>query len=355
EFSLIDLNKMLTGKIASVSPKIGQYDEGFSGKSSVADFETMLQLVYLYFTAPRKDDNAYGALVNMYKTSLANSANDPRRAFSDSVSVMLYNRNPRTVIFNMETLNKLDQDKALAIYQDRFAIPADFTFVFTGNVDPENEAVKQAVLTYLGGLKSKKETENFTDNKIRHPRGMVNNHFKRGMQINKASNFILYTGHLSYNIENYVAMNAIGNILNMRYLESIREKEGGSYGVGVRGALTNTPIDQANVMMQFDTDPDKQIHLMSIIHKEVDEIVENGPRADDLSKVKENLLKKYAEDLRENNWWSGTITRFYQDKLNFVEDYTAAVEALTSEKIQSILKKLTEQGNVLEVVMMPGE
>lgn len=355
EFSMIDLNKMLTGKIANVSPKIGQYDEGFSGKSSVADFETMLQLVYLYFTAPRKDDNAFGALVNMYKTSLANSANDPRRAFSDSVSVMLYNRNPRTVIFNMETLDKLDQDKALAIYKDRFAIPADFTFVFTGNIDPEDEHVKQAVLTYLGGLKSKKKNENFTDNKIRYPRGLVNNHFKRDMQINKASNFILYTGHLPFNLENHVAMNAIGNILNIRYLESIREKEGGSYGVGVRGALANTPIEQANIMMQFDTDPEKQAHLMSIIHKEVDEIVENGPRADDLGKVKENMLKKYAEDLRENNWWSGAISRFYQDKLNFVEDYTAAVKALTPEKIQSILKKLTEQGNVLEVVMMPGE
>jgi zinc protease len=255
----------------------------------------------------------------------------------------------------METLNKLDQDKALAIYKDRFAIPADFTFVFTGNVDPENEAVKQAVLTYLGGLKSKKQHEYFVDNNIRYPRGLVNNHFKRDMQIKKASNFILYTGHLPFNMENYVAMNAIGNILNMRYLESIREKEGGSYGVGVRGALVNTPIDQANVMMQFDTDPEKQAHLMSIIHKEVDEIVENGPRADDLGKVKENMIKKYAEDLRENNWWSGSITRFYQDKLNFVEDYTAAVEALTSEKIQSTLKKLTEQGNVLEVVMMPGE
>jgi zinc protease len=353
EFTQIELNKLLTGKIASVTPRISEYSEGFSGKSSVADFETMLQLVHLYFTAPRKDDNAYGALVNMYKTSLANSANDPRRAFSDTISTMIYNRHPRTVILNLEALDKLDQDKALAIFKDRFALPADFIFVFTGNVDPEDEMVKQAVLTYLGGLKSKKKSENFVDNKIRFARGLVNNHFKRSMQINKASNFILYSGHLPYSIENYVAMTAIGNILNIRYLESIREKEGGSYGVGVRGALSRIPIAQANVMMQFDTDPDKQAHLMGIIHKEVDEIVANGPRIDDLQKVKENMVKKYAEDLRENNWWSRTISTYYQDKLNFVEDYTAAVEALTAQKIQSTLKKLTEQGNVLEVVMMP--
>ncbi|GAB1416168.1 insulinase family protein [Paludibacter sp.] len=355
KFSQIELNKLLTGKIAEVSPKIGNYDEGFSGKSSVNDFETMLQLVYLYFTSPRKDDNAYEALMNMYKTSLANSASDPRKIFSDSVTCMLSNHHPRAVILNMETLEKVNQEKALSIFKERFSMPADFTFVFTGNVNPEDEGVKKAVLTYLGGLKSKKKTETFIDNKIRLPRGTVDNHFSQQMQIKKASNFILYSGHLQFDIDNQVAMTAIGSILNMRYLESIREKEGGSYGVGVRGSLSRVPVNQATLLMQFDTDPDKQAHLMKIIHKEVDEIVANGPRADDLSKVKENMLKKYNEDLKENGWWSRTISSYYQDKLNFVEDYTKAVESLTSEKIQSTLQKLIEQGNILEVVMIPTE
>ena len=355
EFSQIELNKVLTGKIASVTPRIGNYDEGFAGKSSVSDFETMLQLIHLYFTAPRKDDNAYGALVNMYKATLANNAADPRRAFSDTVTLMLNNRHPRTVILNMDALETMNQDKALAIFKERFAAPADFTFVFTGNVNPADEAVKQAVLSYLGGLKSKKVNEDFTDNKIRRPRGLVNNHFTKSMQINKASNFIFYSGHLPYNLENHTTMTAIGSILNMRYLESIREKEGGSYGVGVRGSLSRVPISEAVLLMQFDTDPEKQAHLMSIIHKEVDEIVENGPRKDDLQKVKENMLKKYAEDLRENSWWSRTIVSYYQDELNYPEDYTAAVESLTAEKIQSTLRKITEQGNVLEVVMKPAE
>ena len=279
----------------------------------------------------------------------------PRRAFSDTVTLMLNNRHPRTVILNMDALETMNQDKALAIFKERFAAPADFTFVFTGNVNPADEAVKQAVLSYLGGLKSKKVNEDFTDNKIRRPRGLVNNHFTKSMQINKASNFIFYSGHLPYNLENHTTMTAIGSILNMRYLESIREKEGGSYGVGVRGSLSRVPISEAVLLMQFDTDPEKQAHLMSIIHKEVDEIVENGPRKDDLQKVKENMLKKYAEDLRENSWWSRTIVSYYQDELNYPEDYTAAVESLTAEKIQSTLRKITEQGNVLEVVMKPAE
>jgi zinc protease len=355
EYSAIDLGKILTGKIASVSPSIDGYDEGFSGSSSVSDFETMLQLIYLHFTAPRKDDNAFKAMMNGYRASLANSASDPRKAFSDSVGVMLTNHNPRSVIINLKSLDMVNQDKALAIYKERFAVPADFTFIFTGNVDPNNEAVKNAICTYLGGLKSKNGGEKFTDNNIRKPKGKVENDFKKEMKVKKASNFILYSATMPFNITNRTTVTAIGSILNMRYLESIREKEGGSYGVGVRGSMSNTPIEEASLMMQFDTDPVKQVKLLGIIHSEVAEIVANGPRADDLQKVKENMLKKYNEDLAQNGWWSSALERYYQDKLNLVVDYKAAVESLTPQAIQTTLKNIVSQGNVLEVVMKPAE
>jgi len=355
QYNQIELNKILTGKIASVSPQIGAYDEGFNGNSSVKDFETMLQLVYLNFTAPRKDDNAFKAMMNGYRASLANAASDPRKAFSDTVNVMVTNHNPRTVVLGLKTLDLIDQDKALAIYKERFALPADFTFIFTGNIDPANDTIKNAIVTYLGGLKSKKETEKFTDNNIRKPKGKVNNVFEKEMKIKKASNFILYSGSLPYTINNRTAMTAIGSILSIRYLESIREKEGGSYGVGVRGGINNTPVDEATLLMQFDTDPLKQAKLISIIYSEVDEIVAKGPRVDDLQKVKENMLKKYTEDLAENGWWQSAVQRFYQDKLNLVDDYKASVDALTPEVIQSTLKNIVSQGNVLEVVMKPAE
>jgi len=355
EYSLIELNKILTGKIASVNPSIDGYDEGLSGNSSVSDFETMLQLIYLNFTAPRKDDNAFKAMMNGYRASLANSASDPRKAFSDSIGKTLTNHNPRNITLNLTTMDLIDQDKALNIFKQRFALPADFTFIFTGNIDPNNETVKNSICTYLGGLKSKKGTEKFTDNNIRKPKGKVNNYFTKEMKVKKASNMIVYSAEMPYNITNRTTLTAIGSILNMRYLESIREKEGGSYGVGVRGSMNNTPIHEATLMMQFDTDPQKQEKLMGIIHSEVAQIVASGPRADDLQKVKENMLKKYAEDKAENPWWSNAVERYYQDKLNLVDDYQASVNALTAESIQNTLKNIVSQGNVVEVVMKPQE
>ena len=353
-YNQIELSKLLTGKIAKVTPTIGQYDEGFDGSSSVKDFETMLQLIYLNFTAPRKDENSYKALMNMLKATLANSATDPRKAFSDSINVVIAGHSPRNVIVNLEMLDKISQDIAYDVFKQRFAAPSDFTFVFTGNIDPNNAEVKASILTYLGGLKSKKVTEKYTDNNIRKPKGLVKNYFDKTMEVKKASNLILYTASLPYNMTNRTTLTAIGSILSMRYLESIREKEGGSYGVGVRGSMSDIPVSEAVVMMQFDTDPDKQAKLMGIIHSEVAEIVANGPKAEDLQKVKENMLKKHAEDIAENGWWKSAIVRYYQDNINMVDDYKPSVEALSSESVQQTLKQITEQGNVIEVVMKPA-
>jgi predicted Zn-dependent peptidase len=45
----------------------------------------------------------------------------------------------------------------------------------------------------------------------------------------------------------------------------------------------------------------------------------------------------------------------YQDNLNFVEEYSAAVNALTPQFIRETLKRIVDQGNVMEVVMKPED
>ena len=352
-FSAVELQRMLTGKIANVSPYIDNYEEGFSGLSSVTDFETMLQLLYLHFTSVRKDDNAFQAMMNMYRAALVNKSQDPRAVFSDSVAATMYNHNPRVFPIDLNTLELVNQDKALAVFKDRFANPADFTFVFTGNIDPANEQVRKAVLTYLGGIKSKKIKEEYVDRGIAVPEGRFVNHFTKDMQVKKSSVFVAYTGNVAYNIDNRTNMLALTNILNMRYLESIREKEGGSYGVRVSGGIANIPSDKATLQIQFDTDPEKQEDLMKIVYGEIDTLLESGPRADDLQKVKEILLKQYAEDLNENSWWINALSVYYQDNIDFPEHYKESVERLTSESVQSLLRSITDQQNIIEVVMSP--
>jgi zinc protease len=286
---------------------------------------------------------------------LANAETDPRKTFSDSVDMVTTSHHQRTLLLNLKTLEKLNQAKALEIYKQRFANPANFTFVFVGNIDPNNEQTKKLICTYIGGFKTNFNKETFTDNNIRTPKGKVNNYFTKEMQVRKASNFVSYTSPLALSVGNIVLATTIGNILDMRYIESIREKEGGSYGVRVKCSVSNKPVQQIQLNMVFDCDPEKQAKLMSILHAEVAEIIANGPRADDFQKVKENLLKQYTQDLAENSWWQSILNSYYMDGLDYVAEYKKSVEQLTPAMIQSTLKEIVAAGNVTEVVMKPKE
>ena len=354
DMSATDLQKALTGKRVSLSPSIAAYNETLNGSSTVKDMETLLQLNYLYFTAPRRDEESYQTLISILDSQLANRDKNPKVAWSDSVQMMASNYSDRTLIVNKDLLTKASLDKALEVYQARFANPADFTFFFVGNVDPANAAFQAQVCTWLGGLKTGKKLEKAADDKVRVAMGIQKNYFTRKMETKTASNRIQYTSYdMPYTLANDLNMEMIGRILYTRYLESIREREGGSYGVGCAGWMNRYPVPYAQLIMQFDTDPEKQEKLMNIIHEEVMTIVENGPLAKDLQKEKESMLKDFEEDLEKNSYWKSVLSIYYKDDINYITDYKAAVEAVTAETVQATLKKLVEAGNVFEVVMLP--
>ncbi len=354
DMSATDLQKALTGKRVSVSPSISAYNESVSGSSTIKDLETMLQLNYLYFTAPRRDEESYQTLMSILNSQLANRDKNPKVAFSDSVQMMQTDHSDRTIIFNKAMLEKVSLDKALEVYKARFANPADFIFFFVGNVDPNDEAFQAQVRTWLGGLKTNKKMEKAADDKVRVAMGIQKNYFTRQMETKTASNRIQYTSYdMAYTLANDLNMEMIGRILSTRYLESIREREGGSYGVGCAAWMNRHPVPYAQLIMQFDTDPEKQEKLMNIIHEEVNTIVENGPLAKDLNKEKESMLKDFEEDLEKNSYWKSVLSIYYKNDINYITDYKAAVEAITAETVQATLKKLVASGNIFEVVMLP--
>ena len=354
-FNATQLEKALTGKTVSVGPQIAENTEQISGSSSIKDFETMLQLTYLYFTAPRRDEQAYETFLGLMKNQLTNRDKNPKVTFSDSIQMMSTNHSERTILFDTTALKRVQLDKALAVYKARFANPADFTFVFVGNINPDDAATQELVCRWLGGLKTKKcRHEEAIDHHVTVTPGIQKNYFSRPMETTTASNRIQYTSYdMPYTMANDLNMEIIGRILSTRYLESIREREGGSYGVGTYGYMTILPRPRAGLIMQFDTDPKKQTRLMEIIHEEVQTIIDNGPLTTDLLKEKESMLKDFQEDLEQNSFWTSTLYMYYMFGINEVRDYKAAVEAITAETVQRTLKQLVDAGNMFEVVMFP--
>lgn len=353
-FTMPQLEKALAGKTVSVSPEIAENMERMNGSSTVKDLETMLQLTYLYFTAPRRDEEAYQTTMNLLHNQLINRDKNPKTIFSDSVQMMASNHSDRTPIVNLQLMEKVSLDKALEIYKERFANPGDFTFIFVGNIDPADAKVQELICQWLGGLKTKKAREEVIDHHVRVTPGMQKNYFTRKMETTTASNRIQYTSYdMPYSLANDLNMEMIGRILSTRYLESIREREGGSYGVATYGDMSILPVPRASLIMQFDTDPKKQERLMEIIHEEVQTIIKDGPLATDLQKEKESMLKDYQEDLENNKYWRSALYLYYMYGINNIRDYKPAVEAITAQTVQQTLKQLVSAGNVFEVVMFP--
>jgi len=354
EFSYTDLQKVLAGKQVRVHASIEDYEENISGSSTVRDLETMLQLTYLTFGDPRYDEQAYQTLMSMLRTQLKNKEKNPKAIFRDSLSLFSTGHSERTLIMNEQLLERVNLDKAFDIYRQRFANPADFTFVFVGQINPEDPQTKELILQWLGGLKTKGKKEKFVDWKVRQPEGDNKLYFRREMTTRTATNRIEYALYdIPYSLEMRLNLQMVGRVLDTRYLESVREREGGSYGVGVGGGMKRIPVNEQYLIIQFDTDPEKQDRIMQVINEEIETILRDGPLANDVTKEKASMLKDFEENLRDNEWWQTIIYRFYRDGENVVEHYVAAVEGITQESVRQALMTLVGANNRIEVVMLP--
>ena len=351
QFSSVELEKMLTGKIVSVGPSVASLNEAIGGSASPKDFKTLMELTYLYFTQPRKDQDAFNSWVVRKKNQLENAAQEPMNSFIDTLTTIITNHNPRGKRFDLTMLSKVDYNKVMEIYKDRFADASDFTFFFTGNIEPDS--IKGLVETYLGGLPSTNRKETFKDLGMYPPKGVVKNNFNKKLQVPKTSVFVGYTGEIPYSIENSVLMDYVESILNIIYTESIREKEGGSYGVSVNGSMNKLPKPRFVFQVFFDTDPAKKDKLTAIVYDEVKKLITDGPSETNINKAKEFMLKKHQEDLTENGYWSGII---YEQTVLGVDDYTTiekVISSATATMIKEFAKKIFSQNNVIEVSMSP--
>lgn len=352
-FSLIELQKMLTGKVVNVNPYINNLYEGFSGNCSPEDLETAMQLIYLYFTNPRFDEAATNAFMSRIMAFLQNKSLNPDAVFRDSVQYILADRHPRALPENVEKLQKIKFEKSKEVYLDRFADASDFTFVFTGNIDIEK--AKPLFETYLGSLPSTKRTENWKDNEVNYPEGKVHKVIEKELEVKKNSIFINFNGDFEYTYENRILMQAIKHILDIRYTESVREDEGGTYGVGIRAATSEYPTEEFALNINFDCGPENSDKLKAIIYKEIDDMIKNGPSEVDLNKAKENFIKRRENALKENRFWLNSIVFNLKHDENILdhEKYYEMVNSLTVDKVKAAAEKYLTQGNIIEIIMTP--
>ncbi len=352
EFSQTQLKKQLTGKQMQLNPWVSDEEEGFSGNSSVKDFETMLQLLYLNFTMPRQDEEAFGGYIQRLNAYLKNRSADPNTTFSDSLQIINSNYNPRVRIQDLSFFEDADYSRAMEIYSERMQNANDFTFIFTGNVD--TTTMKPLVEKYIGGISSGNRVEEAKDNGIRPPEGIVKKRFSRDMKEPKGYSYLQYWGYTDYTRTNDILMSALRYIVNIRCVEKVREDEGGTYGVNVSAYISKQPEGLYKFYTKFNCDPVRVDTLTQVIYGIIDEMTKSGPTDEEIQAAKEYFLKMKSENLKSNGVIQGAVKKYlkegyYPYQKEYYEDQ---VEKISNESILTLAQQVFGD-NILEIIMTP--
>ena len=349
-FSAIDLPKVLAGKKVHVSGNVNTFTENVSGSCSVKDLETMMQLIYLSFGTPRSDEEAYQSFITRTKAMLANIESNPDVAFSDNLIFALFDNHPLRKRMKAEDYDKVDYAKALKLYADRFKDANNFVFTFVGNIDPET--FEPMVEQYIGALKTKKNDETWTANVPAITDKDVTSHYTKAMENPKVTCYMVYNGDMEFNLKNQLTMQVLSDVMDIVYTEKIREDEGGTYGVGVNASLNNRPKESFMFLIGFNTNKEMYEKLMGIAKAELQNMANQGPRPEDLKKVKEFLIKKHAEDLESNRYWMNCIQTQDSDGYNPMANYNEIINGISSSDVANMAKAVLN-GYKKEVVQIP--
>lgn len=351
-FSMIDLNKALTGKVARVQPFISELSEGMAGNASPKDLETMLQLVHLYFTAPRRDSSAFRAFLGQVEPQLRNRSAAPQAVFIDTLTATLSRYSPRQPLPTPALLERMNLDRSLAIYRDRFADASDFTFVFVGNVKPEE--LRPLAERYLATLPATRRKETYRDVAPTPPPGRVEKVVKKGQEP-KAQTQVVFHGPATVTPQERMAFAALREVLDIRLREALREDKGGTYGVGVQGELSTLPTPRYRVGIGFGTGPEKLDELMQEVWKIVDSLKKADVTADELTKVKETQRRQRETALKQNAFWTGRLVNELQEGRplgSFLGD-DKLVEALTPAMIRAAAVKYLDTSRYVRGTLYP--
>ncbi|MEX0968326.1 MAG: insulinase family protein [Bacteroidia bacterium] len=353
DFSGTDISKILAGKVAGVNPYVRALSEGFSGSASAEDLEIMLQLVNLYFTAPRRDDESFNSYVQRQQALYQNLGSNPQYFFLNEVEQIMSRNHMRSkFLLSEEEFKKVDFDKAYSIYQERFANAGDFTFFLVGNFDKEE--IKPLLQSYIGSLPGGPAKENFKDIGIRYPEGKVDKILKKG-QDPKSMVSLNFTGDHDYEKMNNKRLEWLTEVMSIKLREKLREDEGGVYGVRVSNRKNKYPNQDYRVSISFTCDPQKADSLIALALREIDKLKKGEIEEKDINKVKEKEKRELETNLKENRFWLNKLRSAYyhqEDPGELLSDKNA-VDNLAAKDIKKAAHEYLDMKNYARIVLFP--
>lgn len=352
-FSGTQMKKMLAGKKVSVAPSFYNLYNGISATSSKKDIETAFQLMYLQYVQPRFDEEEYMSGVNRLKSILPSVLNNPQLKMQTSLQKVMYNDNPRHQVVSMQTL----EDASIATYEKNYrkmySDAAGLNLVIVGDVDVE--AIKPLVEKYVGSIPKGKKTPKWVDNKDYLVKGIVEHTDAIAMEAPSNTVYMKYHSDLAYDVVNEAALSVTSFIMDMRYIASLREKIGGTYGAHTSSDVEKFPVDNAEFTIMFQCKPELCDTMLTVAKAQLAEFCTNGPTEEEFNMAILNAKKNIPEKRINNGYWMRQIRNIIEGYGEEDKAYEEAVNNLTAEKVREITAAVVNSGNKIEYVMVPAE
>jgi zinc protease len=353
-YNQTQLQKFLAGKTVSAGPYISELTEGIEGSTNPKDLETTLQLVYAYFTEPRKDAEVVGGLLSNQRAYLENQQKTvtPDKVFSDSLNAILTNHNPDRRPLTPETIDKVSLERALTMYKDRFADASDFIFTFVGAF--KIDEIKPLLEKYIGGLPSTDRDDTFKHPNIFPPKGRIEKTVYKGLEPKSKVSLIL-SGEYDYNPENNIQIEALQEVLQIKLIEALREEESGVYGVGVSQSTEKIPTGHYRFSIGFGCAPENVDKLVKRTIEEIDKVKTNGADKKDIEKFVAESNRELEIALKTNSFWLDYLDDnvFLGDDLNEIFQREKLLKSITVDSTKAAAEKYFNEENLVKVVLMP--
>jgi zinc protease len=354
KFTATQLDRMLRGRFAGVTPFINEIDEGLGGRSTPQDLETLFQLIHLRFTAPRADPNAFAAAVSQTRALVANQMASPDVVFNQTIDSILDRNHPRRQPETPATIDKWNLDKSLSFYKARFADAANFTFVFVGSFTPEQ--IEPFVDRYIASLPATHGRETYRDLGITPPSGAVEKTIQKGIAP-KSQVAIVFAGPFEYDDAHRLALRSIAMVLQSRLLDTIRQELGGTYSITASDGTAKLPRPEYSIRIEWTCDPARTSDLVQRVFQEIEFVRSLQFQSGQIGRIREALQHDYETNSLENGFVLGQVSRRYQNGdvagLAGIDNYSDLLGAVTPGSLHQAAQRYLDPNNYVKVVLMP--
>ncbi|HKW46974.1 MAG TPA: insulinase family protein, partial [Gemmatimonadaceae bacterium] len=356
KLSDVTLDKLLTAKALAVRPFITETREGMRGGAAPRDLEAMFQLLYLRFTAPRADPNAFAAMKNQALEMMSNQSASPEVLFNQTLASAMSGNHPRRQVESPDTVAKWDLNKSLAFYKARFADASNFTFVFVGSFTLE--MMKPFVETYVASLPATRARETWRDLGITTPAGVVETTVRKGIAP-RSEVSIVFTGPFEDSGVGRLALRTATLLLQARLSDALREQLGATYAISAESEASRNPRPEYRVTINWTCDPAQVDALVKRVFQEVAAVRNTPISGEQIVRIRDFLQRDLDRVSTENGFFLNALVRHYENgeplKTDVVSEQSADIKALTGEAVTQAALKYLDPARYVRVTLVPDK